>query len=95
MKRAKPEEIRGGDAERNARIIREVLNGQRGPRRDMVLLNAGAAFVAAGLDRNFEQGIERARDVIDSGRAKEKLDGLVSFTQDCGYFLRSALYRSA
>lgn len=92
LKRATPEEIRGGDAERNAQIIREILDGQRGPRRDMVLLNAGAAFVAAGLDQHLEQGIERARDVIDSGRAKEKLDALISFTQDCGYFLRRDPY---
>ena len=88
FEKAKPEEIRGGDAKENAQIIREILEGQRGPKRDMVLLNAGAAFVAAGFDRNLELGIERARDVIDSGRAKEKLHALVSFTQQCGYFVR-------
>jgi anthranilate phosphoribosyltransferase len=88
FEKAKPEEIRGGDAKENAQIIREILEGQRGPKRDMVLLNAGAAFVAAGFDRNLELGIERARDAIDSGRAKEKLHALVSFTQQCGYFVR-------
>jgi anthranilate phosphoribosyltransferase len=88
FEKAKPEEIRGGDAKENAQIIRDILEGQRGAKRDMVLLNAGAAFVAAGFDRNLEQGIERARDAIDSGRAKEKLHSLVSFTQQCGYFVR-------
>jgi anthranilate phosphoribosyltransferase len=86
FEQAKPKEIRGGDEKENAQIIRDILEGQRGPKRDMVLLNAGAAFVVAGLDRNLEQGIERARDAIDSGRAKEKLLSLVSFTQQCGYF---------
>lgn len=91
FKRAKPDEIRGGNATKNARIIREILEGQRGPKRDIVLLNAGAAFVAAGFDRDFKEGIERARDAIDSGRAKEKLDALVSFTQKCTYFVRKEL----
>ena len=94
LSKGSPEDIRGGDAKKNAQIIKDILGGQRGPRQDMVLLNAGAAFVAAGLDGNFEQGIVRAMDSIDSGRAMEKLDALVSFTQDCGYFsLRSHLSR--
>jgi anthranilate phosphoribosyltransferase len=54
----------------------------------MVLLNAGAAFVAAGFDLNLKQGIERAKDSIDSGRTKEKPHALVSFTQQCSYFVR-------
>ena len=87
FEKAKPEEIRGGDAKENAQIIRDILEGQRGPKRDMVLLNAGAAFVATGFDLNLEQGIEKARYAIDSGRAKEKLQSLVSFTQQCGYFV--------
>ena len=57
----------------------------------MVLLNAAAAFVAAGFDRDFREGIKRAGDVIDSGRAKEKLDALVAFTQQCTYFVRREL----
>jgi anthranilate phosphoribosyltransferase len=91
FKRAKPEDIRGGNARENARIIKEILEGQKGPKRDIVLLNAAAAFVAAGFDRDLKEGIERARDVIDSGRAKEKLDALVSFTQQCTYFVRKEL----
>jgi anthranilate phosphoribosyltransferase len=82
--RATPDQIRGGSAEENARIIREILDGKKGPKRDMVLLNAASAFVAAGLDTGFNPAIERAKDVIDSGRASEKLDELVAFTQQCG-----------
>jgi len=91
FKRAKPKRIRGGNAKDNARIIREILEGQRGPKRDIVLLNAAAAFVAAGFDSDFREGIKRAGDVIDSGRAREKLDALVSFTQQCTYFVRGEL----
>jgi anthranilate phosphoribosyltransferase len=91
FKRAVPESIRGGNARENARIIRDILDGEKGPKRDMVLLNAGAAFVAAGLDGDFNEGIERAKDSIDSGRAREKLDSLINFTQQCGVFVRKEL----
>ena len=91
LKRTSPEAIKGGNAIENAEIIRQILDGQKGSRRDIVLLNAGAAFVVAGLDRNFKEGIERAKDSIDSGRAKEKLNQLVAFTQQCRPFVRSEL----
>ena len=91
FKRAEPDDIRGGNAQENARIIREILDAQRGPKRDIVLFNAAAAFMAAGIDGDFKEGIERARDAIDSGRAREKLDALVSFTQQCTYFVRKEL----
>ena len=83
FKNANPEEIKGGDAQENALIIRELLDGEKGPKRDMVVLNAAAAFVVAGLDEDFGKGINRAEDCIDSGRAKEKLEALVEFTQKC------------
>lgn len=83
FKRAAPEAIKGGNAQENADIIRQILDGEKGPKRDMVLLNAAAALVAADLDPGFREGIERARDSIDSGRAIEKLDSLISFTQQC------------
>lgn len=92
LRRAKSEDISGGNAKENAQTIRDILEGRRGPKRDMVLLNASAAFIAAGVDQSFERGIERAMDAIDSGRAKAKLDDLVSFTQDCNYFLRAVPY---
>lgn len=91
FKRAVPEAIRGGNARENANIIRNILGGEEGPKRDMVLLNAAAAFFAAGLDDGFQEGVERAKDSIDSGRAREKLDSLVSFTQQCGVFIRKEL----
>jgi len=72
--------IKGGDAQENARIIRNILDGQEGAKRDMVLLNTGAAFVAAGLDQDLKAGIQRAREVIDSGKAKLKLEQLIAFT---------------
>jgi anthranilate phosphoribosyltransferase len=83
FKRVNPEEIKGGDAQESAQIIRELLDGEKGPKRDMVVLNAAAAFVVAGLDEDFVKGIERAKDCIDSGGAKEKLNDLVDFTRQC------------
>ena len=91
FKRATPDEIAGGNARENAHIIHKILDGEAGPRRDIVLLNAGAAFVAAGLDGDFTAGIQRARDSIDSGRAKEKLNSLINFTQQCRAFVRKEL----
>jgi anthranilate phosphoribosyltransferase len=88
IKRAAPETIRGGNAQKNAEIIRKILAGEKGPQRDVVLLNAAAAFVSASLDGNFREGIERAQESIDSGRAKDKLDSLVDFTQQCNFFIR-------
>jgi anthranilate phosphoribosyltransferase len=88
LQRARIEEIRGGNAKTNAEIIRNVLGGETGPKRDIVALNAAAAFVAAGLDPGLEQGIERAAGIIDSGKALEKLDALVEFTNRYGSFVR-------
>ena len=89
--RADPTAIKGGSAKENAQIILNILGGEKGPKRDMVLLNASAAFVATALDKSLEEGIDRAKDVIDSGRARDKLFGLVEFTQQCGAFVRKEL----
>ncbi len=88
FKRAVPEAIRGGNVRKNAQIIRDIVAGEKGPKRDMVLLNAAAAFVAVGLDGDFKEGIERGRDSIDSGGAREKLNSLIGFTQQCKPFVR-------
>ena len=80
LNRASPEEIGGGNAFVNARIIRDVLNGRKGPKRDVVLLNTAAAFLAAGLDGHFKEGIKRGEDSIDSGKAMEKLEKLANLT---------------
>ena len=67
-------------AEENAQIVREVLQGQVGAKRDVVLLNAAFALVAAGLAKDIEVGIEKARAAIDDGLAEAKLEGLVNYT---------------
>ncbi len=91
FKRAALEEIVGGDAKENARIIRNILDGEKGPKREMVLLNASAAFMAAGLCDNFRDGIEIAMDSIDSGKACKKLDKMIEFTRQCKPFIRNEL----
>ncbi len=91
FERARLSAIRGGSAADNARIIRAVLDGEPGPRRDIVLLNAAAACVAAGQDDTLGDGIARARESLDSGRAKQKLEELVRFTADCAPFVRKEL----
>ncbi|MBI5586576.1 MAG: anthranilate phosphoribosyltransferase [Deltaproteobacteria bacterium] len=91
FQRAPLEAIRGGDAAANARIIRSILAGEPGPKREMVLLNTAAAFRAVGLDDTFPDGIRRAAEAIDSGKAQMKLDQLIAFSQECRPFLRKAI----
>jgi anthranilate phosphoribosyltransferase len=91
FERAPLEAISGGDALENAQIIREILNGEQGPKRDITLLNAAAAFVAVGLESDFKGGVGRAKDSIDSGKAREKLEHLVAFTRQCKPFVRIEL----
>ncbi|MFC1868097.1 anthranilate phosphoribosyltransferase [Thermodesulfobacteriota bacterium] len=83
FKRAALEDIVGGDAKENANIVRNILSGEKGPKRDMVLLNASAAFIATGRAGDFMEGIEIGKETIDSGKALEKLDKLVEFTRNC------------
>jgi anthranilate phosphoribosyltransferase len=80
LERATLGEIQGGDAHQNSEIILEVLRGGRGPRRDIVLLNAAAAFVASSRAGELREGVGVAADSIDSGRALEKLEQLIEFT---------------
>ena len=74
LPRAPVESMRGGGPEENAQLAREVLGGAKGPRRDVVLLNAAAALRAAGLAKDWRDGIGLAAEAIDSGRAEETLD---------------------
>lgn len=69
--------LRGGDPARNAEIARRVLDGEPGPHRDVVVLNAAAAIVVAGLADGLEQGVEVANQVIDDGKAAAVLERLV------------------
>jgi anthranilate phosphoribosyltransferase len=80
MKRSKLAQITGGGAKENAGILLSVLKGERGPRRNVVLLNAAAALVAGFKAGNFKRGIELAEDSIDSGTAAEKLNRLIVMT---------------
>jgi anthranilate phosphoribosyltransferase len=70
------ESLRGGDAADNAAIIEGVLRGERGPRRDVVLLNAAAAIVAGGGAGGFKEGLRVAANAIDTGSALQKLNAL-------------------
>lgn len=81
LKTAKPEAMSGGDAQENAAIVRSVLKGESGPRRDVVLLNASAALVVAGIASDLAHGVTIAAEAIDSGRAYEKLEALIDFTR--------------
>ncbi len=82
FRRAHVSELRGGDARENADITRDILAGRlNGARRDVVLLNAGAALVAAGRARSLPEGIRAAEHSLDSGAAQRVLDHLVEFTQ--------------
>ena len=76
----KPGDLKGGDAKENAEITIAVLKGEKGPRRDIVLLNAAAGLVASGKAKDFIEGIRQAQESIDSGAAMKKLEMLKAFT---------------
>jgi anthranilate phosphoribosyltransferase len=76
IEEASLDSIKGGTADENARIVRDVLGGEKGPRRDVVLLNAAAGLAASGIASDVREGVGRAAEAIDSGRAAEVLDDL-------------------
>jgi anthranilate phosphoribosyltransferase len=82
LTRAPVESMRGGGPDENARLAREVLGGAKGPRRDVVLLNAAAALRAAALAKDWRDGIGMAAEAIDSGRAGEVLQRWATISQD-------------
>ncbi|MCR4287316.1 MAG: anthranilate phosphoribosyltransferase [Deltaproteobacteria bacterium] len=75
-----PEDLKGGAPELNAEIILGILNSEKGPKRDVVLLNSSAAIVAAGKANSLAEGIAVARGSIDSGAALERLERLKAIT---------------
>jgi len=81
---ADPSELKGGDAALNGAITTAILKGERGARRNIILINSAAALVAADAAQNLEDGIRKAGESIDSGRAMEKLEQLARFTQENG-----------
>lgn len=75
-------DLRGGDAASNAAIVRGVLSGEKGPKRDIVLLNAAFGLVAAGKADDPAEGMRMAADAIDSGLAMEQLEKLAELTNE-------------
>ncbi len=73
--------IKGGTPEDNAQILRRILSGEQGPKRDTVVMNAAAVLVVGKKASDLEEGARLAEEVIDKGLALEKLDGLVSLSQ--------------
>ena len=82
--RADASELLGGDPEENASITRRILQGEKGPKRNVVLLNAAAALIASAQADDFHDGIRLAKIAIDNGASYEKMDALVKFTQENG-----------
>ncbi|MER3425133.1 MAG: anthranilate phosphoribosyltransferase [Nitrospiraceae bacterium] len=80
VERVRLKDLVGGTAEENAHITREILQGRKGPKRDIVCMNAALAFVAGCKAKTVQEGFELAGRVIDSGAAMEKLERLVTFT---------------
>ncbi len=77
MAYASPDDLKGGHSERNAEIIRNVLSGQAGAHRNIVLLNAASAFYIVGKSLSILEGIKQAGEVIDSGQARKTLEQLI------------------
>jgi len=88
IKRATANEIAGGTPEENARVIVEVLKGKKGPKRDIIVINAGAALLVSGKADTIESGIVLANKSIDSGAALDKLKDFVNAAGDPGKLAR-------
>jgi anthranilate phosphoribosyltransferase len=83
LKRCRGEDLTGGNAEENAEITRSILSGKlQGPKRDIVLLNSGCALYIAGKASTIAQGIELAREAIDSGKALQQLEAFVKLSNE-------------
>lgn len=81
LERATREDLLGGTPVENAAITRAILEGEAGPKRDIVVLNAAAALFVAGKAANWEEGIKLAQQSLDTGAARAKLDALIKLTQ--------------
>jgi anthranilate phosphoribosyltransferase len=84
---ASMEDLRGGDAAFNATVIRSVLNGEQGARRDIGVLNAAAALVVAGRAETLAAGVELAEASLVNGRAVRVLDELIRVSRDAAGML--------
>ncbi|NLI34383.1 MAG: anthranilate phosphoribosyltransferase [Deltaproteobacteria bacterium] len=83
-RRAEPDSLTGGDPSANAAITQKIFQGEKSARRDVVVINAAAALMAAGTVADFQEGILQAEKAIDEGRAADKMDALIRFTQENG-----------
>jgi anthranilate phosphoribosyltransferase len=81
LERASADDLRGADAATNAEVARRVFAGEKGPHRDIVLLNAAAGIVASGLAADVVEGLAKAVDSVDEGRAEQRLADLVAVSQ--------------
>ncbi len=81
---AQTKDLVGGDVKENAGITKAILDGKKGPKRDIVILNSGVALVAADMADNIKTGIAMAEESIDTGNALEKLELLSEYTQENG-----------
>lgn len=81
LPRGTRQDLVGGDAAENKQITLAVLNGEKGPRRNVVLMNAGAGIFAANATSSFAEGVAMAAEAIDSGRALKALEALIELTQ--------------
>jgi anthranilate phosphoribosyltransferase len=81
---AEPADLLGGNPDENAQITRNILIGEKGPKRNVVLINAAAALVAAGQAEDLKQGIRMAETAIDDGAAINKMEALIKYSQDNG-----------
>jgi anthranilate phosphoribosyltransferase len=79
---ARLEDLLGGDAERNAHVLRAMLDGEHGPFRDIVLLTSAAALIVAGKAKDLKEGAARAAEAIDSGQARHTLARLIAITNE-------------
>jgi Anthranilate phosphoribosyltransferase len=80
LKRCRLEELHGGNPQESALIVRAVLDGKKGPPRDVVMLNSGAALYISGNAVTVQDGMRLAAESIDSGNARQKLAQLVELT---------------
>ena len=84
LKRVTMDDLRGGNPQQNAEALREVLDGKHGAYRDIVLLNAAAAFIIAGKAETLKEGVKIGEASIDEGKARAKLDELVKVSNSVG-----------
>jgi anthranilate phosphoribosyltransferase len=82
LRKVKPDALRGGDAETNAKAVKDVLEGKPSAFRDVALLNAAAALVVAGKAKNLKDGLHAAAHSVDSGEAEGRLDRLIAVSKD-------------